>query len=564
MSVSHELRTPLTAIKGPRRGAARGRRRGSRPGGGVARRRRPRDRRGSSGSSATCSTWRSSTRTGSRCCARRSTCAGSSTGRMRRSAARRGGARSTTCRRSRREPVLLSDGDRRAADHLQPALERVPLDPGRRPDRARADRRERDRVRGRGGQRAGDRAGGARADLPPVLVARRRRHRARAGDRARARGRARRADRAWRARRARAAGSSCACRPATSGPTGRSPRWAGGAPRSGRRPRRCRTSSALSIRSSRRSTPFQPDVTRSTSTRQVVDARVPLGEQVALDALEPANDRVQEAAHLGHLPRDGQRLGADAVADGVADACRERRLELRRGLRERLDLRPRPLERGVDVTLPGAAFSGARQPLIARSTASGSICRDAYNSSPDGRMDIDELDYELPPELIAQHPADRRDASRLLVYERATGEVRHRRFAELPGRAARRARGRERHARGAGADPARAAARRGAAARAAGRRTSGRRSRGRRGACGRAGAYGPVELLEHLGEGRWRAAPRRRAGGRDAAAAVHRRAARRPGAVPDRVRATTPARPRRRRPACTSRRSSSRVSTSSA
>ena len=43
-----------------------------------------------------------------------------------------------------------------------------------------------------------------------------------------------------RARRARAAGSSCACRPATSRPTGRSPRWAGGAPRSGRRPRRCR------------------------------------------------------------------------------------------------------------------------------------------------------------------------------------------------------------------------------------------------------------------------------------------------------------------------------------
>ena len=43
-----------------------------------------------------------------------------------------------------------------------------------------------------------------------------------------------------------------------------------------------------------------------------------------------------------------------------------------------------------------------------------------------------ELDYELPRELIAQHPAERRDASRLLVYERATGAVRHRSFAELP------------------------------------------------------------------------------------------------------------------------------------
>ena len=47
-------------------------------------------------------------------------------------------------------------------------------------------------------------------------------------------------------------------------------------------------------------------------------------------------------------------------------------------------------------------------------------------------MDVSELEYDLPPELIAQHPAARRDESRLLVYERASGTVRHRRFAELP------------------------------------------------------------------------------------------------------------------------------------
>jgi len=46
-------------------------------------------------------------------------------------------------------------------------------------------------------------------------------------------------------------------------------------------------------------------------------------------------------------------------------------------------------------------------------------------------MKSSELDYELPQELIAQQPAARRDESRLLVYERATGAVRHRRFSEL-------------------------------------------------------------------------------------------------------------------------------------
>ena len=47
-------------------------------------------------------------------------------------------------------------------------------------------------------------------------------------------------------------------------------------------------------------------------------------------------------------------------------------------------------------------------------------------------MDLAELDYDLPSELIAQHPAERRDASRLLVYERETGAIRHRVFSDLP------------------------------------------------------------------------------------------------------------------------------------
>ncbi len=47
-------------------------------------------------------------------------------------------------------------------------------------------------------------------------------------------------------------------------------------------------------------------------------------------------------------------------------------------------------------------------------------------------MNASELDYELPKELIAQHPLERRDDSRLLVYSREGGEIRHRAFRDLP------------------------------------------------------------------------------------------------------------------------------------
>ncbi len=82
--------------------------------------------------------------------------------------------------RARRAP-----GDRhrrrpRAADHLEPALERLPLDAGGRPHHAVAVGRRRMGVGRRRRHGAGDLGGGARADLPAVLVAGRRRHRARA------------------------------------------------------------------------------------------------------------------------------------------------------------------------------------------------------------------------------------------------------------------------------------------------------------------------------------------------------------------------------------------------
>ena len=41
------------------------------------------------------------------------------------------------------------------------------------------------------------------------------------------------------------------------------------------------------------------------------------------------------------------------------------------------------------------------------------------------------MHYDLPPELIAQRPLERRDAARLLVLDRRTGRIAHRRFTDL-------------------------------------------------------------------------------------------------------------------------------------
>jgi S-adenosylmethionine:tRNA ribosyltransferase-isomerase len=118
-------------------------------------------------------------------------------------------------------------------------------------------------------------------------------------------------------------------------------------------------------------------------------------------------------------------------------------------------------------------------------------------------MKSSELDYDLPGELIAQHPPERRDESRLLVYERSTGEARHRRFGDLVEEAG----GALVVVNDTRVVPARIPIEqpRGevllleevaegvweALARPTRRLRAGRR-------------YGAVELLEHLGEGRWR------------------------------------------------------------
>ncbi len=47
-------------------------------------------------------------------------------------------------------------------------------------------------------------------------------------------------------------------------------------------------------------------------------------------------------------------------------------------------------------------------------------------------MQLSDFDYDLPEELIAQHPVPVRDQSRLLVLDRAAGTIAHRRFYDLP------------------------------------------------------------------------------------------------------------------------------------
>ena len=46
-------------------------------------------------------------------------------------------------------------------------------------------------------------------------------------------------------------------------------------------------------------------------------------------------------------------------------------------------------------------------------------------------MHINDFDYELPQELIAQTPAQKRDCSRLMVVDRKTGEVAHKHFYDI-------------------------------------------------------------------------------------------------------------------------------------
>src|SRR5438477_12982807 len=47
-------------------------------------------------------------------------------------------------------------------------------------------------------------------------------------------------------------------------------------------------------------------------------------------------------------------------------------------------------------------------------------------------MRLSDFDYSLPPERIAQTPVEPRDAARMLVLDRSSGELGHHRVRDLP------------------------------------------------------------------------------------------------------------------------------------
>ncbi len=51
---------------------------------------------------------------------------------------------------------------------------------------------------------------------------------------------------------------------------------------------------------------------------------------------------------------------------------------------------------------------------------------------PSEHFTLDDFDFTLPPELIAQHPAEKRDESRLFVLDRRSGACVHSGFSSLP------------------------------------------------------------------------------------------------------------------------------------
>ena len=166
---------------------------------------------------------------------------------------------------------------------------------------------------------------------------------------------------------------------------------------------------------------FPPGCDEVDEQGEIVDARIALGEEVALDAFEAPDDLVHEPTDLGQIASDRLRL----VADRFPDAGGERVFECRSCGCESVHLLACPDEEAVERD----TFRPLLDPLLGSFDDAVVHVRQEYRGN---RMKTRELEYDLPPELIAQHPLARRDESRLLVYPRVSQRMHERRFAELP------------------------------------------------------------------------------------------------------------------------------------
>ena len=157
-----------------------------------------------------------------------------------------------------------------------------------------------------------------------------------------------------------------------------------------------------------------------------------------MKALETPDRLAGEPAYLGDVAPDRQNLRPQALLDGFPDAVRHSRLELGRASCKLVERFAGSCESSLESGRLGTARARFREACpcpVERLPIHAGDCSVGIGLNDEGElaaMRTEELDYDLPPELIAQQPLDRRDESRLLVYERSTGDVRHRVFRELP------------------------------------------------------------------------------------------------------------------------------------
>ncbi len=83
--------------------------------------------------------------------------------------------------------------------------------------------------------------------------------------------------------------------------------------------------------------------------REILDARLALGREVALEPFEAANRLTREPTHLRDVPGNWEDLGAHALLHGLGESFRDPRLELGGGLGKGLESAFCLLERSFEI-----------------------------------------------------------------------------------------------------------------------------------------------------------------------------------------------------------------------